>query len=82
MKNRNAIRKTHAETGCVNEALLHGLKRLLKLQYRFSFFPAPNSQPRNLDVVSKTSTELELSWDAPPMIHWNSERLSYKVGYR
>ena len=47
-----------------------------------SFLSAPNSPPRNLDVLSKTSTELELSWDAPPMTHWNSERLGYKVGYR
>jgi len=28
MKNRNAMRKTHAETGCVNEALRNGQKYL------------------------------------------------------
>ena len=68
---------------CTCGSVQESYNMFCKMQLKISvFFSVPNSQPRNLDVISKTSTELELSWDAPPMMHWNSERLSYKVGYR
>ncbi len=33
-------------------------------------------------MSSKSSTELEITWDSPPLAHWNSEYLSYKIGYK
>ena len=43
---------------------------------------APASPPRNLEVIPTSSTALEITWDAPPFSHWNSELLSYKIGYK
>lgn len=43
---------------------------------------APTAQPRNLQVTPKSSTELEVEWNAPPFAQWNSELLTYKIGYK
>ena len=43
---------------------------------------APTEAPRNVEVRAKSSTDLEVLWEAPPSAHWNSEMLSYKVGYK
>ena len=33
-------------------------------------------------MAPKSSTQLEMTWEAPTLAHWNSEHLSYKVGYK
>lgn len=43
---------------------------------------APTAQPKNLELSPKSSTQLEITWEAPPLPHWNSELLSYKIGYK
>ena len=48
----------------------------------FYYFLAPTAQPRNLQATPLSSTELEVSWDAPPLAQWNSELLNYKIGYK
>ena len=50
--------------------------------YDFIFFTAPTAQPQNLQAAPISSTELEISWDAPPLAQWNSELLNYKIGYK
>ena len=45
-------------------------------------FSAPTEAPRNVQVKQKSSTELEAIWEAPSIAHWNSEMLSYKIGYK
>ncbi|CAB4064373.1 DSCAM [Lepeophtheirus salmonis] len=42
----------------------------------------PGSPPRNVEVLSKSSTELRVLWTSPPISNWNSELLSYKIGYK
>ena len=44
--------------------------------------PAPTDGPRNMQLKAKSSTEMEVHWDAPAPAHWNSEMLSYKIGYK
>ena len=44
--------------------------------------PAPTAAPRNVQLAPKSSTQLEITWEAPTLAHWNSEHLSYKVGYK
>ena len=44
--------------------------------------PAPASPPRNIEVIPRSSTSLEVTWDSPPFSHWNSELLSFKIGYK
>ena len=57
----------------------------MKCTYNYDIFPtfaAPSAEPRSLTVSPKSSTQLEITWEAPPLSHWNSEHLSYKVGYK
>ncbi len=35
-----------------------------------------------MQLAPKSSTQLEITWEAPILAHWNSEHLSYKVGYK
>ena len=62
-------------------------RRIFFLCYKVShptvfLFSAPTEAPRNVQVKQKSSTELEAIWEAPPIAHWNSEMLSYKIGYK
>ena len=52
------------------------------LQTVYVSFAAPSSQPRNVQLTPKSSTQLEITWEAPTLVDWNSEHLSYKVGYK
>ena len=52
------------------------------LQNVYISFVAPSSQPRNVQLTPKSSTQLEITWEAPTLVDWNSEHLSYKVGYK
>ena len=45
-------------------------------------YVAPSAEPRNVQLTPKSSTQLEITWEAPSLVHWNSEHLSYKVGYK
>ncbi len=47
-----------------------------------SSLAAPSAEPRNVQLTPKSSTQLEITWEAPSLAHWNSEYLSYKVGYK
>ncbi len=48
----------------------------------YIFGTAPASPPRNIEVLPRSSSALEITWDSPPFSHWNSEYLSYKIGYK
>ena len=52
------------------------------LQTVYVSFAAPSSPPRNVQLTPKSSTQLEITWEAPTLVDWNSEHLSYKVGYK
>jgi len=43
---------------------------------------APASPPRNVEIIPRGSSSLEVRWDAPPFSHWNSELLGYHVSYK
>ena len=43
---------------------------------------APSGSPRNIKATAKSSTELNVSWDAPPKDLWNGNLLGYNVGYQ
>lgn len=45
-------------------------------------FSAPSGPPRDVKVAAKSSTELNVSWEAPSKDLWNGNLLGYNIGYQ
>ncbi|CAG2054815.1 unnamed protein product, partial [Timema podura] len=43
---------------------------------------APGGAPRNVQVEATSSTELQVTWEAPESQLWNGDILGYHVGYK
>jgi hypothetical protein len=42
----------------------------------------PSGEPSKIKIVASSSTELEVSWEAPPREEWNGNILGYYVGLK
>ena len=67
---------------CWTKVHLNNPKSLWKKYFTYFTLLAPTAAPRNVQLAPKSSTQLEITWEAPTLAHWNSEHLSYKVGYK
>ncbi|XKL59015.1 hypothetical protein PGB90_000031 [Kerria lacca] len=43
---------------------------------------APSGSPKDVKVLAKSSTELNISWEAPSKDLWNGNLLGYNIGYQ
>ena len=76
------LRKSLSHAGGSSSASVVASRLITWLQTVYVSFAAPSSQPRNVQLTPKSSTQLEITWEAPTLVDWNSEHLSYKVGYK
>ena len=76
------LRKSLSHAGGSSSASAVASRLITWLQTVYVSFAAPSSQPRNVQLTPKSSTQLEITWEAPTLVDWNSEHLSYKVGYK
>jgi len=42
----------------------------------------PSHSPQDVVVEARTSTQLHVSWNSPPVDTWNGQLLGYYVGHR
>ena len=76
------LREPLSHAGGSSSASVVASRLITWLQTVYVSFAAPSSQPRNVQLTPKSSTQLEITWEAPTLVDWNSEHLSYKVGYK
>lgn len=55
---------------------------ILYLKKLTNFISAPSGSPKDVKVLAKSSTELNISWEAPSKDLWNGNLLGYNIGYQ